>query len=100
MTISLRYPLILAVVALAAAPLAAGAADGKALHEQNCISCHKSMMGGDPNSIYTRKDHKVTSLDGLKKQVRRCELSLGLKWFDDQVDAVADYLNKTYYHFN
>jgi hypothetical protein len=71
---------------------AAQAADGKQLVEKNCTSCHD-------DSVYTRKDRRVTTLEGLKKQVKRCELNLGLKWFDDEVNAVADYLNDTYYRF-
>ncbi len=41
----------------------------------------------------------MTSLAGLKKQVQRCELSQGLKWFDEDVDDVVNYLNTTYYKF-
>lgn len=78
---------------------AAGAADGEALHNANCMSCHESMTGGKPNTIYTRDDRKISSLDGLEAQVRRCEHSLGLQWFDDQVAAVTDYLNQNFYKF-
>jgi hypothetical protein len=65
---------------------------GKALVEINCTSCHD-------DSVYTRENRRITTPDGLKNQVKRCELSLGLKWFDDDVDAVTSYLNKNYYHF-
>jgi hypothetical protein len=41
----------------------------------------------------------VTTRNGLDQQVQRCELSLGLKWFDDDIENVAAYLNQTYYHF-
>lgn len=71
----------------------AGAADlkaGQALHDAHCMKCHDS-------SIYTREDRRVTSLEGLRKQVARCELSLGLTWFDDQRENVVQYLNSTYY---
>lgn len=71
---------------------AADVAGGKTLHADNCTSCHD-------DGVYTRKDRKVTSLDGLGKQVRRCELTLGLQWFDDDVDDVVGYLNETYYKF-
>jgi hypothetical protein len=79
------------ILLLAGMP-AAQAADGKQLVEKNCTSCHD-------DSVYTRKDRRVTTLEGLKKQVKRCELNLGLKWFDDEINAVADYLNDTYYRF-
>ncbi|MFP5506259.1 MAG: c-type cytochrome [Gammaproteobacteria bacterium] len=71
----------------------AGAADlkaGQALHDQHCLKCHDS-------GVYTREDRRVSSLEGLRKQVKRCELSLGLTWFDEQVDDVVHYLNSTYY---
>jgi cytochrome c553 len=79
------------ILLLAGMP-AAQAADGKQLVEKNCTSCHD-------DSVYTRKDRRVTTLEGLKKQVKRCELNLGLKWFDDEINAVAGYLNDTYYRF-
>lgn len=77
------------------APFAASAADlkaGQALHDAHCMKCHDS-------SVYTREDRRVTSLEGLRKQVARCELSLGLTWFDDQRENVVQYLNSTYYKF-
>jgi mono/diheme cytochrome c family protein len=71
---------------------AATAGRGAELHAANCTSCHD-------DAVYKRKDHRVTSMAGLKKQVQRCEQSLGLKWFDEDIDDVAAYLNSTYYHF-
>lgn len=65
---------------------------GQSLHDANCMKCHDS-------SVYTRDDRKVSSLDGLRKQVKRCDLSQGLTWFDDQVEDVVQYLNTNYYHF-
>ena len=66
--------------------------EGKILVDKNCYSCHG-------NELYTRSDRKVTSLAGLKTQVRRCELALGLRWFDDQIDNAAAYLNDQFYKF-
>ncbi|MDT8386242.1 MAG: cytochrome c [Thiogranum sp.] len=68
------------------------AADGKALHEANCTQCHDS-------SVYTREDHFVTSREQLVSQVRRCEANLDLTWFDEDVNAVVDYLDRDYYKF-
>ena len=65
--------------------------NGKALVEANCTKCHDAR-------VYTRPDRRVTTLEGLTAQVRRCELSLGLKWFDDDIGDVAAYLNENYYH--
>ena len=71
---------------------AADPARGQQLQEKHCMSCHD-------NAVYTRKERKVTSLDGLQKQVRRCELTLGLQWFDEDVDDVVAYLNQNFYQF-
>jgi cytochrome c553 len=71
---------------------AANVDNGKTLVESNCTKCHDQQ-------VYTRPDRRVNTLEGLTKQVTRCERSLGLKWFDDDIDDVAAYLNQTYYHF-
>ena len=71
---------------------AADSANGKSLKEQNCMGCHE-------DAVYTRTDRRVTSLAGLEKQVRRCELTLGLQWFDDDVNDVVAYLNENFYKF-
>lgn len=77
--------------------LAANAAHGKDLHNANCQSCHTSLMGGDPDKIYTRADRRVSSLEGLKKQVTRCKTTVGVAWPDDQVQDVVEYLNTRFY---
>jgi predicted site-specific integrase-resolvase len=41
----------------------------------------------------------VTSLDGLERQVQRCETALGLRWFDEDIKDVASYLNHHFYSF-
>ncbi len=74
-------------------PLHAADSTGETLHAAHCVSCHGS-------EVYERgEQRRVTSREGLTRQVRRCELALGLTWFDEQIDAVADYLNQSYYHF-
>ena len=65
---------------------------GKQLVDTHCFKCHGT-------EVYTRPDRRVTSLPKLHSQVRRCELSLGLKWFDQDIENVADYLNKEFYRF-
>ena len=72
---------------------------GKELHNKNCVACHKSMTGGDGSTLYTRSSRRVKSLGGLEAQVRRCESNLGLRWFDEDIDAVVKYLNANYYKF-
>ena len=73
--------------------LAADLKNGKALHDANCFKCHDT-------SVYQRGDEgRVHSIAALEKQVRRCEQTLGLTWFDDQVADVTHYLNATFYKF-
>ena len=62
------------------------------LYQFNCTSCHGA-------EVYTRTDRKVTSLASLESQVRRCEQSLGLKWFDEEITDMTAYLNTHYYKF-
>lgn len=76
---------------------AANAAHGKDLHDANCMSCHRSLMGGEPNKIYTRSDRRVNSIKGLQNQVERCKTSVGVPWPQDQIDDVVEYLNQTFY---
>jgi mono/diheme cytochrome c family protein len=72
---------------------------GQQLHSANCISCHTSMVGGNGTALYTRANRMVGSRDQLIAQVRRCESTLGLRWFDEDVMAVVEYLNSNFYRF-
>jgi hypothetical protein len=71
---------------------AADIGNGDDLHFENCTGCHD-------DSVYTRENRRVKSLAQLGTQVRFCRDAVGLTWFDDEVDDVIEYLNKTYYHF-
>lgn len=77
--------------------LAANAAHGKDLHDANCQSCHASLMGGNPDQIYTRSNRRVTSINGLRNQVTRCKTTVGVSWPDDKIDDVVEYLNSQFY---
>lgn len=74
-------------------------AKGKELHDENCVKCHVSIMGGDGSGIYTRPDRRIESLDGLNQQVNRCKTSLGVSWPEHQIKDVITYLNKAFYKF-
>lgn len=73
--------------------MAADTANGKQMTEAHCVKCHG-------NEVYTREHRRVTSLEGLHKQVRFCEQNLGLTWFDDQIEDTATYLNLEFYKFD
>ena len=65
---------------------------GKSLQQENCMRCHD-------DSIYTREERRVTTRDALQQQVQRCETNLNLAWFPEDVDAVTEYLNTSFYKF-
>lgn len=67
--------------------------NGKALHDDNCVRCHK-------HSLYTRKEREIKSYSLLHERVVQCELMSELIWFDDEVNEVTVYLNQSFYHFN
>ncbi len=80
------------ILSLSSNTPAADVSHGKTLQQKNCMTCHD-------DGIYARDNRKVSTLEGLHKQVKRCELSLGLQWFDDDVNDVAGYLNESFYKF-
>lgn len=92
----MKTPLTLCLAAtLAGTAALAPAADlnrGQELQQENCMSCHD-------DGVYTRDNRKVNSLSALETQVRRCELTLGLQWFDEDVADVVGYLNDAFYKF-
>jgi len=88
----IRNSLALSILLLASGLAQADPQAGRALHDQHCLKCHDT-------GVYTRPDRRVKDLAGLRKQVQRCELSLGLTWFDRDIDNVVDYLNSNFYRF-
>lgn len=67
-------------------------AHGEAAHKNHCYKCHT-------DDVYTREDRFVKSLDALSKQVVRCKDGSDIPWFDEDADAVVQFLNKKYYRF-
>jgi hypothetical protein len=72
--------------------LAADIGNGKKLQQKNCMSCHDDGM-------YSREDRFIKKMSSLRTQVQRCESTLGLTWFDEEVNDVTAYLNESFYHF-
>lgn len=83
---------LFAVVLAFPAVQAADVKHGQALYEKNCVSCHDA-------SVFTRPDRRVKSYDALVTQVHRCDTAIGLKWFDEDVMSVVEFLNQNYYKF-
>ncbi len=67
-------------------------AHGKQAHDNHCYKCHS-------DDVYTREDRFVKSIDALSKQVVRCKEGSDIPWFDEDADAVVQFLNKKYYRF-
>lgn len=66
---------------------------GKSLHNQKCMSCHKT-------DIYTRDDRKVKTLTALSNQVDNCMKGAAkAEWNTKQTSDVIDYLNNKFYKF-
>ena len=65
----------------------------ESFHQQKCTGCHDT-------SVYTRANRRVDSLPRLESQVRMCDANLGIKLFDDDLQALVDYLDKNYYKFD
>lgn len=84
-------------------PLAAVAADpakGRKLVESSkCEACHQDKVRGPVGSIYLRKGRIVSSLAKLKAQVSACNTKLNLGLFPEDEDAIAAFLDATYYKF-
>ncbi len=71
---------------------AADIENGEDLHFENCTGCHDE-------TVYTRENRNVQSLERLGRQVRFCKDSLELTWFDEEVNDVIEFLNQNYYRF-
>ncbi|MDH3221451.1 MAG: cytochrome c [Gammaproteobacteria bacterium] len=87
--------IIVVLIVLTGCAMPAYAADienGDELHFEHCTGCHDSV-------VYTRENRNVHTYQRLGTQVRFCKDSLGLTWFDDEVEDVIEFLNRKYYHF-
>ena len=81
------------MLAGSAASVTADDSIGQSLHDQNCMSCHGTEM-------YTRKDRFIHNLDALTSRVAFCAQNAAkVDWDKQQIDAVAKYLDDSFYHF-
>jgi mono/diheme cytochrome c family protein len=90
-----RYLTALALTVLTLSAYAAvpgDGAEGKRLHDANCTACHDS-------AVYTRKDHHVQSLDGLKQQVENCTHMAQKEFSPAERQDIVKYLNERFYRF-
>lgn len=80
------------VVSGAHAELAGDSADGQRLHAANCTGCHDA-------SVYMRTDRKVSSLDGLARQIESCVHMTKKDFSVAEKQNLVKFLNERYYHF-
>ena len=84
--------LILLMPSAYAAELPGDSAEGKRLHDANCMGCHDT-------SIYTRKDHLIRSLDALKEQLGNCSHMAKKEFSAIEAQNIIKYLNDQFYQF-
>jgi hypothetical protein len=84
--------LILLMPTSAYAELPGDSADGKRLHDANCMGCHDT-------GIYTRKDRLVQSLDALKKRLGDCSHMAKKEFSAIETQNIMKYLNDQFYQF-
>jgi len=88
----LLISLVLGTGSAQAAMLPGDAAHGKAVHDKQCVACHD-------NSVYTRADRKINSVEALIGKVNGCVRQTGLKLDRDQVNNVVKHLDESFYKF-
>jgi cytochrome c5 len=90
----------IAVAQKAPAPFAAGDPHaGKAIVDRDCVSCHAAKFPGDPDKMYSRKDHRVKTPSQLLSQVQACNTNLAKGYFPEEEEHIAAYLNLEFYKF-
>lgn len=76
--------------ASAAAQPAAEVSRGQLLYDTHCLACHSE-------KLHWRDGRLVKDWPTLKHQVQRFQAVAHLGWIDDDVQAVAEYLNRSIY---
>ena len=66
---------------------------GELLYSTHCIACHSAQ-------VHWRDKKLATDWISLQAEVRRWQGFSGLEWGDDDVAAVARYLNALHYHYS
>ncbi len=92
MKVILSIPVMMLVTANAFAALPGDDAEGKRLHDASCTGCHDT-------AVYTRKDHKVRSLDGLRQQLESCTHMANKEFSPAETQNILKYLNDRFYRF-
>lgn len=65
---------------------------GELLYTTHCVACHNEQM-------HWRQFRLATDWLSLKEQVQRWQTTAKLRWSDEDVEAVAGYLNDSIYRY-
>ena len=84
--------LILLMPSAYAAALPGDSADGKRLHDANCMGCHDT-------GIYTRRDRTRSVFDSLKEQLGSCTHMAKKEFSAIETQNIIKYLNDQFYQF-
>jgi mono/diheme cytochrome c family protein len=84
--------LVLGFVPAAVSAQAQGESRGELLYNTHCIACHTKQ-------VHWREQRLARDWGTLKFQVRHFQEVAYLGWTEDDVDAVARFLNDTIYRF-
>jgi mono/diheme cytochrome c family protein len=90
-----RINLFAAAIAILLAysmPVSANAERGQLLYENHCTSCHTS-------TLHVREQRKTKTPAELRAWIVRWSGELKLKWSEDELADVYQYLNNQYYKF-
>ena len=95
MTVRLRRIrlMLLGASALLAAYASSAAAEfdrGEALYNNHCKECHESWA-------HTRQGRHANTIDSLRRRVAAWSFHAELEWSDEEINDVADYLNRRFY---
>ncbi len=66
---------------------------------ENCVDCHRQMVSGNPELLYSRASSIADDVQSLRQRVIYCQSGLGLDWSRGEISQVVDYLNRNFYHY-
>ncbi|MDN8615200.1 c-type cytochrome [Variovorax ginsengisoli] len=91
MTVPPLAACLLAVAALSGVP-AAAQSRGELLYTTHCVACHTTQ-------VHWRDRRLAKDWNSLQAQVVNWQAAAALNWSEDDIAAVAQYLNERFYGF-
>ena len=85
-------PLLLVAACASGAQAQGAPSRGQLLYTTHCVECHTTQ-------IHWRDRRQVRDWDTLRVWVRHWQGDARLQWTEEDVEAVAQYLNATIYRF-